>query len=80
MFYEKYDNNNTADENRRAEQNKKDQKGSEKVRESRKNPGVDSLGGRMNVEDDLRSGWRPLQVASNPDPQLIDVSVFAIIR
>lgn len=41
--------------------------------------GVDSLGGGMNVEDDLRSGRRPLQVTPNPDPQLVDVGVFAII-
>lgn len=41
--------------------------------------GLNSLGGRMNVEDDLRSGWRPLQVASDPNPQFVDVCVFAII-
>lgn len=34
----------------------------------------------MNVEDDLRSGRRPLQVASDPNPQLVDVGVFAVIR
>ncbi len=34
----------------------------------------------MNVEDDLRSGRRPLQVASDPNPQLIDVCVLAVIR
>lgn len=37
------------------------------------------LGGGMNVEDDLRSWWRPLKVASDSDPQLVDISVFAII-
>lgn len=41
---------------------------------------VDPLGCRMNVEDDLRSGRRPLQVASDPNPQLVDVCVLAIIR
>lgn len=38
------------------------------------------LGGGMNVEYDLRSGRGPLQVAPHPDPQLVDVCVFAIIR
>lgn len=37
------------------------------------------LGGRMNVEDDLWSGRRPLQVASDPNPQFVDVCMFAII-
>lgn len=41
---------------------------------------VNSLGGGMNVEYDLRSGRGPLQVAPHPDPQLVDVCVFAIIR
>jgi len=34
----------------------------------------------MDVEDDLRSGRRPLQVTSNPNPQLVYVCVFTIIR
>lgn len=38
------------------------------------------LGGWMNVEDDLRTGRSPLQVASDPNPQLVDVGVFTIIR
>lgn len=42
--------------------------------------GVNSLGGRMYVEDDLRSGWRPLQVAPHPYPKLVDVRVLAIVR
>lgn len=41
---------------------------------------MNSLGGRMYVEDDLRSGWRPLQVAPHPYPQLVDVCVLAIVR
>lgn len=34
----------------------------------------------MNVEDDLRSGRCPLQVAPDPNPKLVDVCVFTIIR
>lgn len=34
----------------------------------------------MNVEDDLWSRWRPLQVASDSNPQLVDVRVFPVIR
>lgn len=34
----------------------------------------------MNVKDDLRSGRCPLQVTSDPNPQLVDVCVFTIIR
>lgn len=41
---------------------------------------LNSLGCRMNVEDDLRS-WRcPLQVAPHSDPQLVDVRMLAVIR
>lgn len=49
-------------------------------REGQVQPSVDSLGGWMNVEDDLRTGRSPLQVASDPNPQLVDVGVFTIIR
>lgn len=38
------------------------------------------LVGRLNVEDDLWSGRRPLEVASDPNPQLVNVRVFTIIR
>lgn len=38
------------------------------------------LRGGMNVEDDLRSGRRPLQVTSDPNPQLVDVCMLTIIR
>lgn len=38
------------------------------------------LGGRVNVEDDLRPWGCPLEVASDSNPQLVDVCVFAIIR
>lgn len=35
--------------------------------------------GWVNVEDDLRSWGRPLQVSAHPNPQLVDVSVLSII-
>lgn len=38
------------------------------------------LWSRMDVEDDLRSWRRPLKVASNSNPQLVDVCVLAVIR
>ena len=41
---------------------------------------ADSLGGRVDVEDDLGTRRGPLQVASHPDPQLVDVGVLAVVR
>lgn len=35
--------------------------------------------GWVNVEDDLRSWGRPLQVSAHPNPQLVDVSVLSIV-
>ena len=34
----------------------------------------------MDVEDDLGPWGGPLQVASHPDPQLVDVGVLAVVR
>lgn len=34
----------------------------------------------MDVKDDLGPRGGPLQVASHPDPQLVDVSVLTVIR
>lgn len=34
----------------------------------------------MNIEDDLWSRWGPLQVSAHPNPQLVDVGMFSIVR
>lgn len=39
----------------------------------------DSLGSRVNVENDLWSRRRPFQVSSHSDPQLVDVCVFPVV-
>lgn len=39
-----------------------------------------SLGGRMNIEDDLWSRRSPFKVTSDTDPQFVDVCMFTIIR
>lgn len=36
--------------------------------------------GWVNVEDDLWSWGGPLQVSTHPNPQLVDVGVFSVIR
>lgn len=36
--------------------------------------------GWVNVEDDLRSRWSPLQVSAHPNPQLVDVGMFPVVR
>lgn len=33
----------------------------------------------MNVKNDLRPGWGPLQVATHADPQLVDVRVLPVV-
>lgn len=35
--------------------------------------------GRMNVKNDLRPGWSPLQVATDTDPQLVDVCMLPVV-
>lgn len=36
--------------------------------------------GWMNVKNDLRPRWSPLQVATDTDPQLVDVRMLPVIR